>query len=117
MAQTPFDELTKAARDAMYVTVGFGVLAVQRLQVQRAELAKRLAAQVEAGKDQVGKVGPVVDGQRSALESRIAMLDERIEALLDQLQATVPEQARPVVQAARERAKAARDLVTSRLAA
>ena len=36
------DEITKTARDAAYVVVGLGVLGLQRAQVRRQELQKRL---------------------------------------------------------------------------
>lgn len=34
----------KLARDSFYVTVGFGVLGFQKVQVQRRELERRVAA-------------------------------------------------------------------------
>lgn len=46
------EPLTKLARDAAYVAVGFGVLGFQRAQVRRRELRKRLeglASQLAAG--------------------------------------------------------------------
>ena len=36
------DPLPKLARDAAYIVVGFGVLGIQRAQVRRRELHKRL---------------------------------------------------------------------------
>lgn len=52
------DPLVRLARDAAYVAVGFGVLGLQRAQVRRRELRKRLeglASQLAAGG------APVVD--------------------------------------------------------
>ena len=66
------DELLNRARDAGYTAVGFGVLAYQRLQVRRRELARELG--VPSGPAAVGKaareivrrtekvVDPVLDG-------------------------------------------------------
>ena len=59
--------MTKLARDAAYVAVGFGVLGFQRAQVRRRELRKRLealASQLAAGG------APVVDhGPQGGVES------------------------------------------------
>ncbi len=57
------------ARDAGYTAVGFGVLAVQRLQVRRRQLTKQVLGS-EGGKATVGQlvrqaekvVDPVLDG-------------------------------------------------------
>ena len=35
-----FEDATKALKDALYVTVGLGVIAFQKAQVQRVELQK-----------------------------------------------------------------------------
>ena len=35
-----FDDTTKVLKDALYVTVGLGVIAFQKAQVQRVELQK-----------------------------------------------------------------------------
>lgn len=38
----PVDDVEKALREAAYVAVGFAVIGVQRAQVRRRELARRL---------------------------------------------------------------------------
>lgn len=80
----PFD-LTKLARDAAYVAVGFGVLNFQRAQVRRRELAKALAAQVDAleasldeARGQLGRLAREVDGR---LEPMVANLESRFDAV------------------------------------
>jgi hypothetical protein len=40
-------DLSDAARDALYVTVGLGMLLVQKVQVRRKELQKELGERVE----------------------------------------------------------------------
>lgn len=47
------DEAARLLRDSFYVTVGFGVLAFQKLQVRRRELTKQLAPLVD------GALGPI----------------------------------------------------------
>ena len=46
MAGSPLDDLTNAAKDVAYVSVGLGVMAFQRLQVRRNELEKTLSTVV-----------------------------------------------------------------------
>jgi hypothetical protein len=43
-------------RDSFYVTVGFGVLAVQKLQVRRRELERALDQQLAVPREQLGRV-------------------------------------------------------------
>jgi hypothetical protein len=47
------DEVSRLARDTLYVAVGFGVLGLQQLQVRRRELERRLGPVVD---DTVGQV-------------------------------------------------------------
>src|SRR5947209_16282051 len=63
------NDLVNRARDVGYTAVGFGVLAFQRLQVQRRELTKELVG-AAGGRAAVGRlvrqaekvVNPVLDG-------------------------------------------------------
>jgi ElaB/YqjD/DUF883 family membrane-anchored ribosome-binding protein len=104
-------DLTNVARDFVYLTVGFGVLAVQRLQAQRHELSEQFNSQLGAGRDGVSKLSGVVDAQVKSLESRFTALEERVDAVLDQVEAKLPEQARGAVHQARTAARTARDQV------
>jgi hypothetical protein len=53
-------------RDSFYVTVGFGVLAVQKLQVRRRELERTVAAQCAGPREQLGRLlGQSQDGARA----------------------------------------------------
>jgi hypothetical protein len=54
------EDLSKLARDAFYVTVGLGVMTVQKVQVRRREVQRQL-------------------GKR--LEYRIKTVEERLQAL------------------------------------
>jgi hypothetical protein len=47
MAGSPLDDVASAVKDAAYVSVGLGVIAFQRLQVRRNELAKAMAELTE----------------------------------------------------------------------
>jgi hypothetical protein len=102
------DEITKTARDAAYVVVGLGVLGVQRAQVRRQELTKRL------GDPRVLAEGRLED-VRGGIARRVKDVDVRVEKAIDRLEATwepleerLPEQARSLVKQAREQAREAR---------
>jgi hypothetical protein len=71
MARTPVDDLTSAVKDAAYVSVGLGVIAFQRLQVKRQELAKA--------------VGSPAGDARSALEAVGALVVERLKLVEERL--------------------------------
>ena len=41
-----FEDASKAVKDALYVSVGLGVIAFQKAQVQRQELQKTIEARI-----------------------------------------------------------------------
>jgi len=104
-------DVAHVAKDLLYVTVGFGVLAVQRAQATRRELAGRLADPIGTGRDGVEKASTLVEQQRKTLEARMTALEERVDAALDQVEARLPEQARTALHQARDAAKSAREQV------
>jgi hypothetical protein len=79
----PVDPLPQSVKDAFYTAVGFGVLGVQRLQVQRREMRKQL-------RQVAGEV------------------DQRVDPVLDDIQARLPGAPRVVVEQARVVAKSVR---------
>jgi hypothetical protein len=66
MPESKLGDLSRSAKDAFYVTVGLGVIAMQKAQVQRRELEKRLKAQA----DDITKV----------VEDRVKLVEERLRA-------------------------------------
>jgi len=60
----PFDDITKTLQDAVYVSIGLGVIAFQKLQVQRQELQKSLETASE--------------GARSTIEDNLKLIEERL---------------------------------------
>ena len=60
MPEIKLDTLAKSAKDALYVTVGLGVIAVQKAQVQRQELNKRLKSQADEAKGSLQHVRVVL---------------------------------------------------------
>ena len=76
MARTPVDDLANAIKDATYVSVGLGVIAFQRLQVRRNELAKALSGPAEEARGTLEVLGAVVG-------ERVKLVEERITAVLN----------------------------------
>jgi prefoldin subunit 5 len=111
MADVNLENLTKAAKDALYVGVGAGVLVFQKAQVQRRELQRQFSGQVDEAKDQLGTVAEKVEDRIKVVEERLESVEERFESLLDQVEENVPEQAREVFKQARKAAKDARGQV------
>ena len=104
-------EITKMAKDALYVSVGLTVIAVQKLQVQRNELRKQVSGQVGDARTQVQAITKRFDDRVKVVEERLEGVEARFESLLDQLEDRLPEQARGVAKQAREAAKEARTQV------
>jgi hypothetical protein len=101
-------KLVEAARDAAYTLIGFGVLAVQRAQVQRRELAETISSRFGANRKQV-------EDLIAAFESRLGKLDEAFEARLDEAVKAIgprlPEQAETVLNQVHSVARSARQQV------
>lgn len=105
MAQPLVDDVTKTVRDALYVGVGFGVIAFQKAQVQRHEATKALQTQLGEAKTQFQHLTTNVEDQVKGLEERLEGVEERLEGLLDQVEAKLPTQAQDAVKQARTVAK------------
>jgi hypothetical protein len=75
MPDNKVDDLTKIAKDAAYVTVGLGVIAFQKLQVQRRELEKRL-------KGQTADVSDQLEGISKLVTDRVKLVEERVQGLV-----------------------------------
>ncbi|QXC62814.1 hypothetical protein KSP35_08565 [Aquihabitans sp. G128] len=113
MADLTLDTVTDTVRDAFYVGVGAGVLAFQKLQVQRAELTKAVNAQlddakgtalvgIESAKGSFDNVSELVEDRVKLLEERLTGLEARLETVLAQIEDKLPEQARDLVKQARD---------------
>ncbi len=68
------NDITKMLKDAVYVTVGLGVLAVQRAQVQREALRKQLTGQLGDAKSQLQSVSKLVDSRLQEVEERLQVV-------------------------------------------
>ena len=106
MADVNLDTVTETLRDAVYVGIGAGVLAFQKLQVQRVELTKSLTAQLDDAKGSaqggIDTVSTLVEDRVKLIEERLAGLEGRLETILAQIEDKLPEQARDLVKQARD---------------
>ncbi len=106
MADVSIDTLTETLRDAIYVGIGAGVIAFQKLQVQRVELTKSITAQLDeakgSAKGSIDSVSGSVEDRVKLVEERLKGLESRLESLLAQIEDKLPEQARDLVKQARD---------------
>lgn len=104
-------DITKVAKDVVYVGVGLGILTFQKAQVQRQELQKRLGVNLDNRKADWDKVGDRFETQVKTLEARLDDLETKVAEALDQLQEKLPEQAAEILGQARGAVKSARSQV------
>lgn len=124
MPEINVDDLTKAVKDVAYIAIGFGVLTVQKAQVQRRELSTALRTQADEAREQLDKltgdtlaslekISGTFEDRVKLIEERVSDLEERVDAILDEVEAKLPEQAAELVKQARSAAKDARDQVVA----
>ena len=75
MADLSLETVTNVARDAFYVGVGAGVIAFQKLQVQRVELTKTLTTQFDDAKDRLDEAK---DTAEKSFESVSELVEDRV---------------------------------------
>ena len=115
-------DVRSTIKDAAYVGIGFGVLAVQKAQVQRQELRKRIEAGFSEAKGSFSKLGDDVQDRFKLVEERLEALtkqvdaaaddfEERLDKALDQVQGRLPEPVKDLFTKARDAGKDARTQV------
>jgi hypothetical protein len=75
MARTPVEDLANVVKDAAYVSVGLGLIAFQRLQVRRNELAKAMSGPTEEARGTLEVLGALVG-------ERVKLVEERVSAAI-----------------------------------
>jgi hypothetical protein len=110
------DKVVSVARDAAYITIGFGVLAAQKAQVKRRELGKQMTEKMHSVKFEVptpnvDDVKHTVESQFSKLETRLDALEATLDKAVDSFEQRLPDQASTLVGQAHDMAKAARKQV------
>ncbi|MGQ0616757.1 MAG: hypothetical protein ACT4PW_07155 [Acidimicrobiia bacterium] len=103
------DRVTHLAKDVTYVSVGLGVLAFQKLQVQRQQLKRRRKASPTSGSrlssNAASKRTRTASGKAT---SRLQSADATVQSLLDQVEGMLPGPCRVVAHQARSVADGAR---------
>jgi hypothetical protein len=64
------EKVTGLAKDAVYITIGFGVLALQKTQVRRREVVSALGDRLDTTRDQVEEMVKTVEKQVRDLARR-----------------------------------------------
>lgn len=101
MTAITLEDIQRTARDTFYVSVGLGVIAFQKAQVQRQELRKTVESNL-------GDARSTFEASVKSAEESVRSVEERLDSVLDDVEAQLPEQARVVMSQARKAAKDAR---------
>jgi hypothetical protein len=103
--------VTRTARDAAYVVVGLGVLGIQRAQVRRQELMKRLEDPKTVLEERLGGVRGEITKQVKAIDDALEQVIEQFEAGLEPIEERLPTQARDIAKQVHTYTREARDYV------
>ena len=98
MTEISIDDIGKTLKDSMYVTIGLGVIAFQKAQVQRQELRKQVETNLSGASGLVGD-------RLKTVQERLEAVEGRIDTVLDDVEQQLPQQARSVMKQARDVAK------------
>ena len=107
------EKLVAAVRDAAYVTVGFGVLALQQAQVRRRELVRGIAERFGTSKAQVEQILSKFETQFAKFDARVVAMESKLDETVEKFEDRLPHQAAAVVGQAHGLVKAARKQVRS----
>lgn len=111
------EDLVGTARDAAYVAVGLGVLAVQRAQVRRNELMRALEGPRTEIDQRLGEVREQIGRKFKYIDGRVEQVIETLEAQITPIEERLPEPARDFVKQARTQARDMRQQIRHFLAA
>jgi hypothetical protein len=103
------DQVARSARDALYVAVGLSVLGIQRAQVRRQELNKRLGEPRSVIEERLGEVRGELTKQARVVDDAVEQVIDRIEASWEPIEEMLPPHARELAQQVRTRSREARD--------
>ena len=103
--------VVNAAKDALFIGVGLGVLTYQRLAVQRQELRKLMADALGKGSAPLSDLVKGIEGQLKTLEAQLKAFEQRMDGALDNVEAKLPAPASDVFAQARSVARTARNQV------
>ena len=70
MTEFSIDDISKTVKDSLYVTIGLGVIAFQKAQVQRQELQKQVESNLSATRSVVGDSLKTIQERLEAVTAR-----------------------------------------------
>lgn len=111
------DTITGALKDAAYITIGLGVMGVQRAQVARRELAKQFGQGRKDSQSNVAGSFEDARGQWAKLAKQVddlwAPVTKQVDERLDQVEDRLPSPVADIMKQTRSATKAAQDQVRS----
>lgn len=105
------DKLAAAVRDAAYLIVGLGVVAVEQTQVRRRQLVKSISDRFGASKTHVESLLSTVEASLARMDERVNTVDDRVDVVVDKIEGILPGQAGVLLGQARDLTKVARKQV------
>lgn len=105
------DKVLELAKDAVYVTVGLGVLAFQKAQVRRQELVKLVHERLGPGKAQYDDLVKALEARINELDEHLDTFETKLDTFVEQAKDRLPEPAGEVLDKAHDAARAARQQV------
>jgi TolA-binding protein len=88
---TVADQVGEYAKNALYMTIGLGVLAIEQVQVQRRQLVDWLSGQATELRGSLETMQSRIEDTVKATEERVTAFEEHAEALLTDVQGRLPE--------------------------
>lgn len=110
------DKVVEFAKDAVYVTVGIGVLAYQKAQVRRQELTTFVNERLGSSKTQLEELKKTFEARINEFDQRVVELEHKLDGIVEQVEGRLPEPAGEALHKAYDAARTARqqvrDLIT-----
>jgi hypothetical protein len=102
------DDITKVLKDAVYASIGLGVLASEKLTEQRKAFQGSVSERIGAGRTELDTFSKRFDDGVKSVEARLTALEQRLEKLVDKVQERLPEQVADLMAQARKASGQAR---------
>lgn len=109
------DKLVDVLRDAAYLTVGIGVLAFQKVQQVRTDVAAQLSNRFGSTNAQVDELKARIEQYFADLDERVSGIEGRIDQAVESIEGKLPEQAGQLLNQVHELGKSARQQVRERV--
>jgi hypothetical protein len=104
-------KFTAALRDAAYITVGLGVVAVEQVQARRRQLVEAISIRFGASKTHVETLLGTFEARMAKMDEQVDAVEARVDMIVDRLEGVLPEQAGVLFGHARDLTKGARKQV------